>query len=600
MAQGAGVSYPPAAEQYELLSQVGKGATANVFKGRCLAAEVAEGGFAPPHVAVKIVNFDESRFEVKQFQLEIAMMSGSNHPNIAKLHASFTERNQLWLILDFFPYGSVADALKASARKGVVGLQHEEKVLASILYQTCVGLSYFHELNQMHRDVKAANLLLREDGLIAMADFGVSAEAPQQRQSINRKTFVGTPCWIAPEVITMRGYRRSADIWSVGITAFELAFGHPPYANQPPMKVMALTLRHDPPTPDRLHPNNTLSAEFKDFVNKALQKDPAARPSAAELLQHPLFAWVDSPDTAVRAVEAGLHAMHIPTLREAEVPVDLWSAEPAQGTLWDFPSMGYFEAPEAPAPSPRALGYVPKMTPSGAAVSLHEAGVDVVLCNGQPAVDDAAAEIVLALQHDGLLSCNEVWENGAGKLYWATASKTGGLLSDVLAAGAMPFEDVKKSGAVLADGIRVLHKTGHAHRRISDHSVYVVEGVLKLDCVLSILFPGATPPWLTVVDPSKRGSENYLAPEQYDDAFDQRVDVYSFGLLLVHMLTGRTPYEEMCNPMKVMLLKQKGSLPPGIEQAPPAFKDLIQRCLEPDPAKRIAIEDATAHPCWST
>ena len=217
-------------------------------------------------------------------------MSLSKHPNLLPVHGSFVNESKLYIVTPFLSAGSCLDIMKSAFPDGF-----EEAAIATILKQALQGLDYLHKNGLIHRDVKAGNLLVDDDGLVQLADFGVSSSLMDtgERRG-NRKTFVGTPCWMAPgmkasdfcilnfvsffaEVMEQSGYDYKADIWSFGITALELSKGHAPYAKFPPMKVLLLTLQNDPPSLDRDATKHKYSKSFKDMIDTCLQKDPAKR-----------------------------------------------------------------------------------------------------------------------------------------------------------------------------------------------------------------------------------------------------------------------------------------------------------------------------------
>lgn len=287
------VIYSSDMNDYETKNVVGYGAT----------AQVAMAIFKPHNkkVAIKMIDIDKfERNQIDEVRREIQIMSLCRHPNLLPIFRSFISSSRLHIVTPLRSAGSCSDLLKLRFKQGM-----EETAIATIMKQVLQGVSYLHKNGLIHRDIKCANLLMdKESGLVQLADFGVSSSLLDFGVCRKkRKTFVGSLCWMSPEVMEQKGYNYKADIWSFGITALELANGIAPYAKFPPLKVCLLVLNNDPPALNRHETYHKYSRSFEDVVDACLLKNPDMRPSADALLSFPFFKKARSPDYLVKVLE---------------------------------------------------------------------------------------------------------------------------------------------------------------------------------------------------------------------------------------------------------------------------------------------------------
>ncbi|XP_071534799.1 myosin-IIIb-like isoform X2 [Panulirus ornatus] len=280
--------------RYELLEVIGEGTYGEVF--------AAKDHDTDTQVAIKIMeNIGENLEEIEEEYLILRDLS--LHPNLPAFHGIFLRRgskqeeDQAWLVMELCPRGSVTDLVQALIKRGQ---RLTEPQLGYILKETIDAMAYLHQNRCMHRDIKGHNILLTDQGNIKLVDFGVSSHLASTWG--RRNTSVGTPYWMAPEVIACEqqldySYDVRCDVWSLGITAIELADGEPPLSDIHPMRALFQIPRNPPPTVDR---PVEWSSEFNDFIGECLIKDFEQRAGAKELLQHPFIKAVPNNPEEIR------------------------------------------------------------------------------------------------------------------------------------------------------------------------------------------------------------------------------------------------------------------------------------------------------------
>lgn len=277
--------------KYIFGDEIGKGAYGRVYKG----LDLENGDF----VAIKQVSLENiAQEDLNIIMQEIDLLKNLNHKNIVKYLGSLKTKTHLHIILEYVENGSLANIIKPN-KFG----PFPESLVVVYIAQVLEGLVYLHEQGVIHRDIKGANILTTKEGLVKLADFGVATKLTEA--DVNTHSVVGTPYWMAPEVIEMSGVCAASDIWSVGCTVIELLTCVPPYYDLQPMPALFRIVQDEhPPIPDGLSPDIT------DFLQQCFKKDARQRPDAKTLLLHP---WIQN---SRRVLQSSLR--HSGTLRNIE------------------------------------------------------------------------------------------------------------------------------------------------------------------------------------------------------------------------------------------------------------------------------------------
>ncbi|KNH08051.1 protein kinase C21 [Perkinsela sp. CCAP 1560/4] len=255
---------------FQIENLIGRGQSSTVYRARVKATN--------QEIAIKIIEVNECENVFQEMQHEIRILESCTHPNIVQFYGAYFASNALWIVMELCEGSSIEKVFKTINR----GLYEEE--IAHICLSALQGLSYIHTVSILHRDVKCSNMLLTKNGELRLSDFGVSTESVARLSQ--RNSFRGSISWMAPEVLREQPYDDRADIWSLGISAVEMAECSPPHITLHPM--YSVLLDREVSRPGLSQPAKW-SSEFVDFVDSCLQSAKEQRPTAEMLLNHPWF-----------------------------------------------------------------------------------------------------------------------------------------------------------------------------------------------------------------------------------------------------------------------------------------------------------------------
>lgn len=263
--------------------KIGEGSTGMVYA----ANDTADSNHL---VAIKKMNLHKQQRRELLFN-EVVIMRDYKHKNVVEMYGSYLVDDELWVVMEYLAGGALTDIVTKS--------RMDETQIATVCKSVLKALAFLHANGVIHRDIKSDSILLSSDGRVKLTDFGFVAQVSADLQK--RKSLVGTPYWMAPEVISRLPYGTEVDIWSLGIMIIEMIDGEPPYFDQPPLQAMRFIRDMPPPKfRDSIH---RVSPRLQGFLDRMLVRDPTQRATAAELLEHPFIRHVNSTNCLINLVQ---------------------------------------------------------------------------------------------------------------------------------------------------------------------------------------------------------------------------------------------------------------------------------------------------------
>lgn len=276
-------------EDLDNFIKIGEGSTGIV----CIATQTSTGA----QVAVKKMDLRKQQRRELLFN-EVVIMRDYHHPNIVDMYDSFLVGDELWVVMEFLEGGALTDIVVNQGNSRM-----DENQIATVCKACLKALSFLHSNGVIHRDIKSDSILLSQDGKVKLSDFGFCAQVTQELPK--RKSLVGTPYWMAPEVISRLPYGPEVDIWSLGIMVIEMIDGEPPFFNEPPLQAMRRI--RDMPPPKLKNPKR-VSPRLQGFLDMMLVREPSQRATAFELLQHAFLRGADKPSCLIPLMKSFRHS----------------------------------------------------------------------------------------------------------------------------------------------------------------------------------------------------------------------------------------------------------------------------------------------------